>query len=179
MATNLQAQSNGSTAHMPRIFSLTPTLAMAFSITNTWIGYSATFVTPLLAGGGPAVVFCLVLAFASMVSTEKDRAPVAFAVGWISILGWLFTTASTTVFCSQTSLMLASPPPQLRLDNMASVADLHLDHRRFLSVHYMASPMDPRRRETVPGLVSARLARCLYHGAGNERGEAVGKSHIH
>ncbi|KAH6955938.1 amino acid permease-domain-containing protein [Ilyonectria sp. MPI-CAGE-AT-0026] len=134
MADDLRTQSNGSTTHMPRIFSLTSTLAMAFSITNTWIGYSATFVTPLLAGGGPAVVFCLILAcvactiialglaelasafpssggqyhFASMVSTERYRAPVAFTVGWISILGWLFTTASTTIFCSQTSLMLAS-----------------------------------------------------------------------
>jgi choline transport protein len=47
---------------MPKIFSLLSTLAIAFSITNTWIGYSATFVPPLLAGGGPAVVFCLVLA---------------------------------------------------------------------------------------------------------------------
>lgn len=51
-----------STQEMPRIFSLLSTLAIAFSITNTWIGYSATFVPPLLAGGGPAVVFCLVLA---------------------------------------------------------------------------------------------------------------------
>lgn len=51
-----------STQEMPRIFSLRSTLAIAFSITNTWIGYSATFVPPLLAGGGPAVVFCLVLA---------------------------------------------------------------------------------------------------------------------
>ncbi|KAK2670464.1 hypothetical protein RAB80_012886 [Fusarium oxysporum f. sp. vasinfectum] len=137
-----------STQEMPRIFSLLSTLAIAFSITNTWIGYSATFVPPLLAGGGPAVVFCLVLAcfactvlalglaelssafpssggqyqyahllpmvcacarfYAFMVSTEKYRAPVAFTVGWISILGWLFTTASTTVFCSQTSLVIAS-----------------------------------------------------------------------
>ncbi|KAG7409960.1 Choline transport protein [Fusarium oxysporum f. sp. rapae] len=137
-----------STQEMPRIFSLLSTLAIAFSITNTWIGYSVTFVPPLLAGGGPAAVFCLVLAcfactvlalglaelssafpssggqyqyapllpmvcacarfYAFMVSTEKYRAPVAFTVGWISILGWLFTTASTTVFCSQTSLVIAS-----------------------------------------------------------------------
>lgn len=62
MGDNLQTQSHGSTTEMPRIFSMVSTLAMAFSITNTWIGYSATFVTPLLAGGGPAVVFCLVLA---------------------------------------------------------------------------------------------------------------------
>jgi amino acid transporter len=58
--TQMNAQE--SATEMPRIFSLTSTLAMAFSITNTWIGYSATFVTPLLAGGGPAVFFCLVLA---------------------------------------------------------------------------------------------------------------------
>ncbi|KAI3572714.1 amino acid/polyamine transporter I [Fusarium oxysporum f. sp. albedinis] len=132
-ATAAQTTSS-STPEMPQIFSLLSTLAIAFSITNTWIGYSATFVPPLLAGGGPAVVFCLVLAcfactvlalglaelssafpssggqyhYAFMVSTEKYRAPVAFTVGWISILGWLFTTASTVVFCSQTSLVITS-----------------------------------------------------------------------
>lgn len=37
-------------------------ITLSSTITNTWIGYSATFVPPLLAGGGPAVVFCLVLA---------------------------------------------------------------------------------------------------------------------
>ncbi|KIL89312.1 hypothetical protein FAVG1_07706 [Fusarium avenaceum] len=131
---SITGATTSSTKEMPKIFSLLSTLAIAFSITNTWIGYSATFVPPLLAGGGPAVVFCLVLAcfactvlalglaelssafpssggqyhYVFMVSTEKYRAPVAFTIGWISILGWLFTTASTTVFCSQTSLVIAS-----------------------------------------------------------------------
>ncbi|EEU43558.1 uncharacterized protein NECHADRAFT_45162 [Fusarium vanettenii 77-13-4] len=134
MGNHLQPQNTASTTHIPRIFSTLSALAMAFSITNTWIGYSATFVPPLLAGGGPAVVFALVLAcfactvialglaelasafpssggqyhYVAMLSTERYRDPLAFGVGWISVLGWLFTTASTTVFCSQTSLILAS-----------------------------------------------------------------------
>lgn len=48
--------------HLPRQFSIFATLALAFSITNTWIGYSANFVTPLLAGAGRAVFCCLMLA---------------------------------------------------------------------------------------------------------------------
>lgn len=60
--TSIAEATASSTKEMPKIFSLLSTLAIAFSITNTWIGYSATFVPPLLAGGGPAVVFCLVLA---------------------------------------------------------------------------------------------------------------------
>ncbi|KAH7215528.1 amino acid/polyamine transporter I [Fusarium oxysporum] len=134
MDNHLQTMDTATTTHIPQIFSTLSAVAMAFSITNTWIGYSATFVPPLLAGGGPAVVFALVLAcvactiialglaelssafpssggqyhYAAMVSNERYRNPIAFAVGWISILGWLFTTASTTIFCSQTCLMIAS-----------------------------------------------------------------------
>lgn len=62
MDNHLQTVDTATTTHIPQIFSTLSAVAMAFSITNTWIGYSATFVPPLLAGGGPAVVFALVLA---------------------------------------------------------------------------------------------------------------------
>lgn len=58
----LQLRAQGHVAELPRRFSWLATLALAFSITNTWIGYSATFVVPLLAGAGRAVVCCLILA---------------------------------------------------------------------------------------------------------------------
>lgn len=45
---------------LPRQFSLLSTLALGFSMTNSWLGYSATFITPLLMGGSPAVFFGLV-----------------------------------------------------------------------------------------------------------------------
>ncbi|KAM0713423.1 hypothetical protein Q7P37_010385 [Cladosporium fusiforme] len=130
----LQLRAQGHVAELPRRFSWLATLALAFSITNTWIGYSATFVVPLLAGAGRAVVCCLILAcvastiiaaglaelasafpssggqyhFTFMVSGPSYRAPAAFFVGWLSSLGWIFTTASTVAFCSQNSLVLAS-----------------------------------------------------------------------
>lgn len=44
---------------LPRVFSAFSTLSLAFSITNSWIGYSAVFITPLLAAGGPGVLYCL------------------------------------------------------------------------------------------------------------------------
>lgn len=57
-----QLRAQGHVGELPRQFSVIATLALAFSITNTWIGYSATFVVPLSAGAGPGVVFCLVVA---------------------------------------------------------------------------------------------------------------------
>ena len=152
----LELRAQGHIGELPRRFSWFATLALAFSITNTWIGYSATFVVPLLAGAGRAVFCCLILAcvactiiatglaelalafpssgvgagvdqfsFAFMVAPEKYRSSIAFVTGWLStlgkcrqsrislawrltMLGWLFTTASTVVFCSQTAVLLAS-----------------------------------------------------------------------
>jgi choline transport protein len=61
-ADELQLRGQGHVGELPRQFSMFAALALAFSITNTWIGYSATFATPLLAGGGKAVFCCLILA---------------------------------------------------------------------------------------------------------------------
>ncbi|BCS23651.1 putative GABA permease [Aspergillus puulaauensis] len=119
---------------LPRQFSLLSTLALGFSMTNSWLGYSATFITPLLMGGSPAVFFGLVGAsiassfitaglaelasaypssggqyhFAFMVSSPRYRAPVAFAMGWLSVVAWALTSASTAVVCAQMAGNLAS-----------------------------------------------------------------------
>lgn len=61
-ADEQQLQAQGHTAELPRQFSTLSILALSFSITNSWIGYSAVFITPLWAGGGPAVIYCLVAA---------------------------------------------------------------------------------------------------------------------
>jgi hypothetical protein len=47
---------------LPRQFSLVSTLAFGFSMTNSWLRYSATFITPLLLGGSPTVFFGLIAA---------------------------------------------------------------------------------------------------------------------
>lgn len=61
-ADELELRAQGHVGQLPRQISMFATLALAFSITNTWIGYSATFVTPLFAGAGVAVICCLVVA---------------------------------------------------------------------------------------------------------------------
>ena len=58
----LQLRAQGHKQEMPRQFSGFATLALAFSMTNSSIGYSATFPYPLLAGGGPTVFFGLIVA---------------------------------------------------------------------------------------------------------------------
>ncbi|OOQ82084.1 putative amino acid permease [Penicillium brasilianum] len=112
---------------LPQQFSLFSTLAFGFSMTNSWLGYSATFITPLLLGGSPTVFFGLIAAsiascfitaglaelasaypssggqyhFAYMVTPPKYRALVAFILGWLSVVAWALTSASTALVCAQ------------------------------------------------------------------------------
>ncbi|KAK9238150.1 choline transporter [Lipomyces kononenkoae] len=128
----LRAQ--GHQGELPRQFSSFAALSLAFAITNSWVGYCATFVTPLLAGGGPTVfwgiivaaVACLIITaglaelasaypssggqyhFAFMVSSVETRAAAAFVTGWVSTLAWCLTATSAAIFCAQIILALAS-----------------------------------------------------------------------
>lgn len=130
---------------LPRQFSLFSTLAFGFSMTNSWLGYSATFITPLLLGGSPTVFFGLIAAsiascfisrrtvsrlyhenpltlflaaglaelasaypssagqyhFAYMVTPPNYRALVAFILGWLSVVAWALTSASTALVCGE------------------------------------------------------------------------------
>ncbi|KAF2496531.1 putative amino acid permease [Lophium mytilinum] len=126
-ADELLLRAQGHKGELPRQFSTLAMLSLAFSITNSWIGYSAVFITPLLCGGGPGVFFGLLVAavacslinaglaelasaypssggqyhFAYMVSSEKHRAVAAFIMGWLSVIAWCLTTASASIFCAQ------------------------------------------------------------------------------
>ncbi|KAF3386730.1 Choline transport protein [Penicillium rolfsii] len=136
---------------LPRQFSLFSTLAFGFSMTNSWLGYSATFITPLLLGGSPTVFFGLIAAsiascfisrriafkfhhekpltrflaaglaelasaypssagqyhFSYMVTPSKYRALVAFIIGWLSVVAWALTSASTALVYAQMAVNLA------------------------------------------------------------------------
>jgi choline transport protein len=133
-ADEIQLRAQGHSGELIRQFSPLATLALAFSITNSWVGYAATFVTPLFAGGGPAIfwapiiacIACLLITlglaelasafpssggqyhFAFMVSPPKYRAAIAFATGWLSAFAWLFTTASANLFCASLCINLAT-----------------------------------------------------------------------
>jgi hypothetical protein len=61
-ADEIQLRAQGHVGELPRQFGAFATLSLAFSITNSWVGYSAVFATPLLAGGGPTVFFGLIVA---------------------------------------------------------------------------------------------------------------------
>ena len=61
-ADEIQLRAQGHKGELPRQFSAFAMLAVAFSITNSWIGYSAAFITPLFDGGGPTVFWGLIVA---------------------------------------------------------------------------------------------------------------------
>ncbi|KIW57764.1 hypothetical protein PV05_02324 [Exophiala xenobiotica] len=132
-ADELELRAQGHKGELPRQFSTLSTLAIAFLLTSAWIGYSATFPYPLLAGGGPYVFWGLIVAtiacsiitaglaelssaypstggqyhFAFMVSSEKTRAAVAFVMGWLSVIAYCLFTASATIVCAQITAAIA------------------------------------------------------------------------
>ncbi|KIX05012.1 uncharacterized protein Z518_05884 [Rhinocladiella mackenziei CBS 650.93] len=133
-ADEIQLRAQGHIGELPRQFGAFATISLAFSLTNSWVGYSAVFATPLFAGGGPTVFFGLLVAsiaccfitaglaelasafpssggqyhFAFMVSAPSNRAAMAFTVGWLSVIAWCLTAASANIFCAQIILNLAS-----------------------------------------------------------------------
>ncbi|GAB1210780.1 hypothetical protein APSETT445_009578 [Aspergillus pseudonomiae] len=56
----LQAQ--GHRPELARSFSWVGAIGLSFSIANSWLGYGATFGTPLAYGGGPTVLFGVMIA---------------------------------------------------------------------------------------------------------------------
>ncbi|KAF5615594.1 choline transporter [Fusarium tjaetaba] len=130
----LLLRAQGHHGELPRQFSSFAALSLAFVITNSWLGYCASFAVPLLAGGGPGVfwgvivaaVACLIITaglaelasaypssggqyhFAFMVSSAKSRAIAAFITGWLSTLAWCLTTTSAAIYCAEIALALAS-----------------------------------------------------------------------
>ncbi|KPI43975.1 Choline transport protein [Cyphellophora attinorum] len=130
----LQLRAQGHIGELPRQFTTISLLSFAYSVTNSWIGYSAVFVTPWFAGGPPAVVYCLIAAalacsiitiglaelasafpssggqyhFAFMVAPIRYRALIAFSTGWLSIFAWLFTIASACIYCAQICVNMAT-----------------------------------------------------------------------
>lgn len=61
-ADALQLLAQGHEEAMPRNFGFWSTLALGFSITNSWLGYPGTFGVCLAAGGGPTVIYALIAA---------------------------------------------------------------------------------------------------------------------
>ncbi|OJJ50750.1 hypothetical protein ASPZODRAFT_54940 [Penicilliopsis zonata CBS 506.65] len=129
----VQLREHGEPTELPRRFSSFAMIGLAFSILNSWAGYTAAFTTPLEAGGAPVVFWaplvasfaCLIIttglaelasAFPSnggqyhhvyMVAPPKARAVLAFPTAWLSIFGWLFTDVSAAFFVAQLCVGIA------------------------------------------------------------------------
>ncbi|KAI1628629.1 putative amino acid permease [Exophiala viscosa] len=124
---DLVLRAQGHEPELPRRFSRLSVLSLAFVITNSWVGFAATFGTALLAGGGPGVFWGSIIAFVVcsiitiglaelasaypsaggqyhftfMVSSPKYRAASAFVMGWLSSLAWGLVTVSAGVYVAQ------------------------------------------------------------------------------
>ncbi|PYH64672.1 putative GABA permease [Aspergillus vadensis CBS 113365] len=114
-------------AELPRQFSFLSTLALGYSITNSWAGYAGILSIPLVMGGSPTAFFGLVVAsiaccfitaglaelasafptsggpfhFAFMASAPKHRAAVSFVVGWLTMISWCTVSTSNGIVCAQ------------------------------------------------------------------------------
>ncbi|KAL4793872.1 amino acid/polyamine transporter I [Aspergillus venezuelensis] len=123
---------NPETNDEPRLTrTLTPlsTLGLAFTITNTWMSYTATFGPSLAYGGGVTVLFglisaaiaqwivllgvceilqvversggCYAFTYALLPSKSKYRNPVSFTVGMVNLLGFWIGGVAAGIFTTQ------------------------------------------------------------------------------
>lgn len=61
-ADELLLRAQGHTGELPRQFGAFATVSLAFSLTNSWLGISAVFYTPLICGGAPSVFYGVAVA---------------------------------------------------------------------------------------------------------------------
>lgn len=80
-ADELLLRAQGHHGELPRQFSSFAGLSLAFVITNSWLGYCAVFVTPLLAGGGPAVFWGVIVAALACLIISRFRPSLSFVLG--------------------------------------------------------------------------------------------------
>ncbi|KAF7597026.1 hypothetical protein BBP40_011392 [Aspergillus hancockii] len=119
---------------LPRRFGAFSIIALAFVMTNSWCAYTPTFVAALSAGGSSAVFWAPVVAalacgviatgmaelasafpasggpyhYTYMLSPEKYRFFLAYLVGWLSMLAWLFAACSVCVYTARSLLAIGS-----------------------------------------------------------------------
>ncbi|KIV82016.1 hypothetical protein PV11_04157 [Exophiala sideris] len=119
-------QAQGHSQVLRKDFSTLASLGLGFSITNSWIGYAASFGQNIIYGGAQNAVFSLIVAavvqsfitgglselasaFPSsggqyhicyLIAPEKTKRFTAFIVGWFSIIGWWVLTCSGISFAA-------------------------------------------------------------------------------
>ncbi|EIT74507.1 amino acid transporter [Aspergillus oryzae 100-8] len=112
----LQAQ--GHRPELARSFSWVGAIGLSFSIANSWLGYGATFGTPLAYGGGPTVLFGVMIAavaqwivllglaelcsgqyhFTYILAPPKYKKFAAYTVGITNVIAWWVSAASGIIY---------------------------------------------------------------------------------
>lgn len=119
-------------SHLRKRFTLLSTIAFASTTMNSWIAFSSSLVVPLTSGGGPTLIYGLIVAgivmgilaagFAELASAypsaggqyyivymlfpHETRRVAAFLTGWITIISIMAATASCSFFVAGSMLNL-------------------------------------------------------------------------
>ncbi|KAK6371625.1 hypothetical protein LTS17_008877 [Exophiala oligosperma] len=119
-ADDVVLRANGHDPAMQRQFKWLSALGLAFSITNSWVGYLSNFGQNLIYNGPRMVIFGLVLAFfvqfavtlglselasafpssggqyhfCYILAPKKHKRFAAFIIGWMSVVAWWVVTSS-------------------------------------------------------------------------------------
>ncbi|PWY81639.1 putative choline transporter Hnm1 [Aspergillus sclerotioniger CBS 115572] len=121
------AQMEGHTQELTRHFSILSLIGLASTTTISWTGLGLSIVTEINAGGPSAIIYGFILVtllqsflgaslaeFVSSYPTEggmyhwiaavaprKWSAFLSFITGWLTVCGWIFTTASTNLIFAE------------------------------------------------------------------------------
>ncbi|KAL4965297.1 uncharacterized protein BDV14DRAFT_199994 [Aspergillus stella-maris] len=115
--------------HLTRTLTPLSTVGLAFTITNTWMSYTATFGPSLAYGGGVTVLFgligaaiaqwivllgvceilqvversggCYAFTYALLPSKSKHRNPISFTVGMVNLLGFWIGGVAAGIYTAQ------------------------------------------------------------------------------
>ncbi|KAH8173721.1 amino acid permease domain-containing protein [Sarocladium implicatum] len=131
-ADELRLAQMGHTQELNRHFSTISLIGLASTTTISWTGLGLGLITEIGAGGPGAVIYGFILVtmlqcflgaslaeFVSSYPTEggmyhwiaavaprRALGPLSFFTGWFSVLGWIFTTASTNIIYAQILMAL-------------------------------------------------------------------------
>ncbi|KAG7137001.1 Choline transport protein like [Verticillium longisporum] len=131
-ADELRLAQMGHTQELKRHFSTLSLIGLASTTTISWTGLGLGLITEIGAGGPGAVIYGFILVttlqcflgaslaeFVSSYPTEggmyhwiaavaprRATGPLSFFTGWFSVLGWIFTTASTNIIYAQILMAL-------------------------------------------------------------------------
>ncbi|KAG9663932.1 amino acid permease, partial [Aureobasidium melanogenum] len=131
-ADDLRLQQMGHTQELTRHFSMLSLIGLASTCTISWTGLGLGLATEIGAGGPGAVIYGFILIavlqsflgaslaefvssyptsggmyhWIAAVSPERYRGFLSFQTGWFTIMGWVFTTASTNLIYAQNFMAL-------------------------------------------------------------------------